>query len=93
MEIQFKAIGLTFQATVHYTPYSAGTYWEPPELEEVEILTLEVGGKDAMFLLTSKVEEEIITAAEIAVGEELEWRKREQGEDLAASRADFAYLD
>ena len=62
--------GLDFTGTALFYPGRPGQFSGPPEKcypdepDEVEILTLLCGGKDAMFLLESDLGEDIQTAIE-----------------------------
>ncbi len=75
MNIQFRAIGLTFEAEVIYEPVIPGRYSGPPEdcyPDEggtVEFESLTCDGHDATFLLDSSVAEDIIEAAQEAAYE------------------------
>ena len=84
MEVTFSAVGLDFEATVHATAGRPGTYWEPPEHPEVEIIKLHCEGKECLFLKDSTVSEEIQSAADEAV----EKYVREEREEAACSRAE-----
>lgn len=84
MEVDFSAAGLNFKATVRATAGRPGTYWEPPEYPEIEILELHCEGKECLFLLDSTVSDEIESAAEEAV----EQYVREEREEAACSRAE-----
>jgi len=78
MKISFKAIGLSFEAEVTYTPITPGKFTGPPEDcypdegGDVEFETLECEGNDALFLLDSRVADDIYEAAMEAAYEEAE---------------------
>lgn len=84
MEISFSAAGLSLSAKVHASPGRPGTYWEPPEYPEIEILELYCEGKECLFLLDSTVSESIEDAASEAAIQYI----REEREEAAISRAE-----
>lgn len=51
MNITFHAIGLKLEAEVNFAPFVPGTHVDPPELAEVEFVSLTYGGVDVSFLL------------------------------------------
>lgn len=73
MKITFPALGLKFEADVEFYPgereHVSGPpdSWEPGTPDEVDFETLSCDGNDALFLLDSKVAEQLIEAAIDAV--------------------------
>lgn len=69
MDISFQAIGLTFEASITYYPEVPAQVWGPPEkcypgeASDIEIHSLTVDGKDAMFLMDSDWWHEIESSA------------------------------
>ena len=84
MELTFSAAGLNFKATVSHSAGRPGTYLEPPEYPEIEILELHCDGKECLFLLDSTVSESIEDAASEAAINYI----REEREEAACSRAE-----
>lgn len=69
MIVRFHTMGMSFVADVDYFPGCPGTYWEPPEPDELDINRLCVDGHDAMFLMDSTLCDEIEEAALLAARE------------------------
>lgn len=65
MTLELQVFGLALLARCRYIKGFPGTYYEPPEPPDVEVLSLEVlpGGEDATFLLDSTLADRIIEAA------------------------------
>lgn len=84
MEVDFSAAGLSLTAKIRATASRPGTYWEPPEYPEIEILELHCDGKECLFLLDSTVSESIEDAASEAAINYI----REEREEAACSRAE-----
>ena len=95
MNISFQAIGLTFDAEVSYTPATPGRYSGPPEdcypddPAELDFISLECNGKDALFLRDADCFKNIEIAAYEAAEQYLEDQKADAMERYAESRNDF----
>lgn len=77
LDITFTALGLNFTAEVDYDPAVPTVYTRPGgdpgyegDNERIEILTLDVGKNNAMFMLTSPELKEAIEAAACTVAAE-----------------------
>ena len=95
MNITFTAMGLEFEAEVSVTstPRRA-TEWEPEEDFEIEIESLTVGGKDAMFLFDScAIGPYIDEAAVIAAEEKYRDEADEAAFDYAVACAEDRYYE
>lgn len=63
MYLHFSTLGLSLEAEIKVYRGRPGTYWEPPEDTELEILSLQCEGKDASFLMDSSFAQQIEEAA------------------------------
>lgn len=63
IHFSFDFSGQELDAEASYTPGRNGTAWEPPDPEDLEILTLRCEGVDVSFLLHTRLEEDLYTAA------------------------------
>lgn len=95
MHITFNAVGLNFDAEISYTSATPGRYSGPPENcypddpAELDFISLECNGKDALFLRDSDCFENIEIAAYEAAEQYLEGQKADAMERYAESRNDF----
>lgn len=95
MHITFNVIGLTFDAEVSYTPATPGRYSGPPEdcypddPAELDFISLECNGKDALFLRDADCFENIEIAAYEAAEQQIEDERCAAMESVAESRNDF----
>lgn len=86
MNVAFSALGLNFEADVRFGEGFPGSYYEPPEAPEAEILSLTVDGSDALFLLDSVMCDAIYEAVDELAPEAEECHERyNPAEDYAFS--------
>jgi hypothetical protein len=72
MSLSISVAGLVLEVDLHVSRGWPGSYMEPPEAPEVDILGMTCQGQDAMFLLDSTLSEEILDTIYATVDAELD---------------------
>jgi len=88
--VRFAAFGLEFEADVQLSGENRpGTYWDPPEYEEMEILSLTHCDDDASFMLKSDY---LSYTLEDEAYKAIEDYYRKQQEELEADKYSYAEM-